>query len=88
MTSSLIREVADDDEHHRAGQNGNEGIGEELQHEGLHQHEGADGDQDGRQVFPGPAAQTQEGVPTQGGVLDLLGGTEEAEPDTPAVPTE
>ena len=35
-----------------------------------------------------PAAQTQEGVPTQGGVLDLLGGTEEAEPDTPAVPTE
>ncbi len=35
-----------------------------------------------------PAAQTQEGAPTEGGVLDLLGGTEEAEPDTPAVPTE
>ena len=35
-----------------------------------------------------PAAQTQEGAPTEGGVLDLLGGAEVAEPDTPAVPTE
>ncbi|MEM8542277.1 MAG: preprotein translocase subunit SecG [Pseudomonadota bacterium] len=35
-----------------------------------------------------PAAQTQDGVPTQGGVLDLLGGPEAADPDTPAVPTE
>lgn len=35
-----------------------------------------------------PAAQTQDGVPTEGGVLDLLGGSEETSPDTPAVPTE
>lgn len=35
-----------------------------------------------------PAVETQEGVPSEGGVLDLLGGTEEPAPDTPAVPTE
>lgn len=35
-----------------------------------------------------PAVETQEGVPSEGGVLDLLGGTEETSPDTPAVPTE
>lgn len=35
-----------------------------------------------------PAVETQEGVPSSGGVLDLLGGSEETSPDTPAVPTE
>ena len=35
-----------------------------------------------------PAIETQEGVPSEGGVLDLLGGAEETSPDTPAVPTE
>ncbi len=35
-----------------------------------------------------PAAQTQDGAPTEGGVLDLLGGAEEADPSSPAVPTE
>lgn len=35
-----------------------------------------------------PAVETQEGVPSEGGVLDLLGGAEEASPDTPSVPTE
>jgi preprotein translocase subunit SecG len=35
-----------------------------------------------------PAVETQDGVPSEGGVLDLLGGSEETAPDTPAVPTE
>ena len=40
------------------------------------------------QIGTNPAAETQEGVPSEGGVLDLLGGSEETSPDTPAVPTE
>ena len=35
-----------------------------------------------------PGIATQDGVPAEGGVLDLLGGPSETSPDTPAVPTE
>ena len=37
-----LREMADDHEHRRAGEDRDEGIGEERQREGLHQHDDAE----------------------------------------------
>src|SRR3954451_18271629 len=42
--TSLLREFRDDDEHDRAGEHGDEGIGVEPQRERLEQHQETEGD--------------------------------------------
>ena len=52
---------ADDDEHRRADQDGDERPAVERQRERLHQHDDAGGDDHGRGVLPWPAAEVARG---------------------------
>src|SRR5262249_7689493 len=56
----LIRKFRNDDEHDRPEQSDREGIAVERQREGLQQHEHAERDEDGRQVFPRASAKAQK----------------------------
>src|ERR1700756_1510985 len=50
--STLFRKVADHDKADRAGEDRDEGIGEQIDREGLRQHDDAAADYDGRSHFP------------------------------------
>jgi hypothetical protein len=65
MSPRLIREFRDDDEHHDAGQDRYEGVAVQHEPERLAQHDDADGDDDGRQRFPRPAAERPPPMPTR-----------------------
>src|SRR5262245_58225768 len=54
--TASFRKFRDDDEHHRAGEHGDERVGVERQREGLEQHQEADADDRRRNILQRPAA--------------------------------